>query len=469
MMGRLGRAFVLAATAALSFSGSAAAADPLTLDDVLGSVGRTHPGLEVAERKIDQADGKVLAAQGGFDPTLSIRTKWTPVGYYNQGQVDTLVRQPTPAWGIGAYAGYRVGWGTYPVYKGELQTLSGGEIRAGVEVPLWRNGPIDSRRAGVKRTKIQRAGARYARDATELELERAAAEAYWSWVSAGQSLRISRELLALAERRDAGLNEQAKAGAIERIKIVDNRRLVLDRMTKVVAAERKFATASLELSLFMRDAAQNPVRPGEERVPAKIPEPASPDMASLDDEVDEAVRRRPDAAALETERDAARVDVRLARNQRAPAINLQTFVAKDFGAGPAELGPVEWGAGVVLEVPLPLRKARGELRVAKAALGAVKAKTRGLQDKIGAEVRTAHVALEAAQETITLARAQLGTTEELAEAERIRFREGASDLVIVNLRELAAAEAANQEVAALAEYQRAYADFRVSTGRSPTS
>ena len=44
---------------------------------------------------------------------------------------------------------------------------------------------------------------------------------------------------------------------------------------------------------------------------------------------------------------------------------------------------------------------------------------------------------------------------------------GVSDLVIVNLREIQAADAANLEIDALADYQKARADFMVSTGRSP--
>lgn len=448
-------------------SSAVRAAEPLELQDVLESVEATHPTLESATRDVDEADGLALSARGGFDPTLTIRGRYNPVGYYGNGQVDTMVRQPTPAWGIGVYAGYRLGLGSYPVYKGELQTLSGGELRAGVDVPVWKDGPIDDRRAKIKKSEHALSGARASRDATSLQLAGQAASAYWSWVAAGRRLIIARNLLAIAERRDAGLNEQAVAGAIERIKVVDNRRLVLDRMAKVVEAERAFESAALALSLYYRTGDNEPIRPGEARVPTALPEPVRPDVPSIDTEVAEAVRRRPDVEALSAKRRASDVDVRLAKNQRAPGVNLQGFVAKDFGAGPPELAPVELGVGVVVEMPLPLRKARGDLRAAKAGRASVDAKLRGLHDKIGAEVRTAYVALQAAEQSVLLAREQVSVAQQLAEAERTRFSEGLSDLVIVNLRELAAAEAATQEVDALADYHRAHAQFLVSTGRLP--
>lgn len=444
-------------------------ADPLELETVLASVEATHPTLESAARDVERADGENLSARGGFDPTLTIRGKYTPVGYYQTGEIDTLVRQPTPAWGVGVYAGYRLGLGNYAVYKGDLQTLSGGELRAGLDVPVWRDGPIDKRRAEIRKSNHKLDSARASRDATQLELSGQAAASYWDWVAAGRRLTIARSLLAIAERRDAGLNEQATAGAIERIKVVDNRRLVLDRMAKVVEAERKFETATLKLSLYYRDEDNRPIRPGEERVPPSIPEPTRVDVPSLDREVDQAVRRRPDVEALAAKRRVSDVQVRLATNQRAPKVNVQGFVAKDFGAGPPELAPVELGVGLMVEMPLPLRKARGDLQAAKAERASVDAKMRGLYDEIGAEVRTAYVALQAAEQSVVLAREQVSVAQQLAEAERTRFSEGLSDLVIVNLRELAAAEAATQEVDALADYHRAHAEFLVSTGRPPAS
>lgn len=440
---------------------------PLLLDDVLRSVAVTHPVLEQAERKAEQADAKAFAARGGFDPVLAIRSKWTPIGYYDNGQADATLVQPTPIWGVALFAGYRIGWGTYPIYKGELETLDFGEVRAGVEVPIWKDGPIDSRRAKIRQTKFEAQSADRLQDATALDLSREASYAYWTWVADGQNLAIARELLGIAERRVAGLAEQADAGAIEPIVLVDNRRLVLERQAKVVAAKQKFAKSSLELSLYLRDDELRPILVGEERVPPVFPEPRRPDIDSLEAEVDRALERRPDFAALEAERQAALVGLSLARNQRAPDISLQTFASKDFGPGPQELEPTEWGVGAIFEMPLPLRQARGEFRAAKAAVAAIDAKRRALRDKIAAEIGKAYVALVAARQSVTLAREQVAVADQLAEAERTKLREGVSDLVIVNLREIAAADAATAENEALAEFQRSRADFLVATGRPP--
>jgi len=440
-------------------------ANPLTLGEVLDSVLQTHPQIDGATRSLEATEGEVMAAAGGFDPKLGVKGKWIPFGYYRYGHVDTVVQQPTPLWGLGLYAGYRIGWGDVPAYYGELETQSAGEIRAGVDLPLWKGGRIDKPRARIARAKTLRSEAQSSLSATTLSVQRSAAHAYWDWVAAGQSLAIARELLSVAQERDAALRAQAAEGAIEAIAVVDNRRLMLERQGKVVGAEQKFREAGLALALFLRDSKRRPVPPGEDRLPASMREPELFDVV-LEEEVPAALARRPDLAAYDALREAAAVDVRLARNQVAPEIRLQSYVAKDLGSGPASLDPVEWGTGVFVEMPLPLRTARGELRSAQAKLAGIEAKMRGVRDQVEVEVRRAHVGVQASMQRLELARAQVEAADTLAQGERTRFEEGMSDLVVVNLRELAAASAREDLVRAAAEVQRAQVDFWVATGRA---
>ncbi|HFE46656.1 MAG TPA: hypothetical protein ENJ18_14370, partial [Nannocystis exedens] len=345
----------------------------LGLEEVLASVRATHPDLEAAQWRIDERDGEALAARGGFDPVVSIRGKWAPVGYYPSGQVDALVRQATPIWGISAYAGYRLGLGSYAIYKGELQTLSGGELRAGVNVPLWRDGPIDRRRAKIGETEIKVRAAYAQRSADLLAVERDATKAYWSWVAAGAALRVARELLSIAEARAASLAQQVAAGSLPALMIIDNRRLVLDRGTKAIEAERKFRAATLSLSLFFRDAELQPIRPSEAQLPPAFPAVDLRSLGTVKSAVMQALERRPDVHVLEAAREAAALRIRLTANQRAPAVDLQAFVSKDLGIGPAELSPTELGVALSVEFALPLRQARGEHRAARARGGRVDA------------------------------------------------------------------------------------------------
>lgn len=440
--------------------------DILELAEVLDALLSSDPRLEIAERKREKADGKLMAARGGFDPKLAARGMIQPLSYYQQGYVDVKLSQATPLWGLGVWTGWRLGAGDFAAYDGKLLTADGGELRLGVTLPLWQGGPIDQTRADIAKAKAERERTTAARDAKQLELEAKAAEVYWKWVAAGLKLEIERALLEIAMARDIGLRRQIELGGKEKIVGTDNRRLVLDREARVVSAERTFQAAILELSLFLRDANGDPELAGADRLPLAFPPPVSPPPIDLESEIDGALERRPDLAAGMAEREQAEVEVRLARNLRSPRIDLSSWIAQDLGPGPAELTPFELAAVVELEVPIPLRKGRGTLAAARAELAAVDAQLRFLRDTIAVGVLDAHSALAAAYQRARLAKEQVSLAQTLASAELRRFELGAGDLLLVNLRELAAAKAASEYVEALAAYWAAMAKLEVARGES---
>ena len=174
--------------------------------------------------------------------------------------------------------------------------------------------------------------------------------------------------------------------------------------------------------------------------------------------------RRTCPASVEP-RAAAKVDLRLAKNRVAPEARVSAYLAKDLGDAPPELAPTEFVATATLSMPLALRKARGELRAARAQLASLDAKLRGLQDRIAAEVRLARVDLIAAHDQLELASQQLAVARKLVDAEREKLDQGASDLVFLNIREIASADAARLEVEAILRFHVAHADYLAALGQ----
>jgi cobalt-zinc-cadmium efflux system outer membrane protein len=440
--------------------------DPLSLDDVLASVALHDPRLAAAERSVDIAEGRLLAARGGFDTRARVRGVMAPLGYYENGILDVRLEQPTPLYGLTAWAGWRLGVGEFPVYDGKLETAAGGEVSAGFTLPLWRDGAIDRRRADLQQAKLEHERVAHRRDARALALEAEAAATYWNWVAGGLRLEIERELLELAFARDVGLQRQIELGAIEQMVGADNRRVILAREARVVAAERKFQKAAIELSLFLRDASGEPLLAGAERLPSGLPELPAPIAVDVEAELADALARRPDRAAQLHGREQARVELRLARNQRAPRIDVSSWVAQDLGAAPEYLQPFELSAAIELELPIPLRQARGRMRAAEAELGRIDEELRLLEDQIANDVLDAHSAVAAAYQRAKLAEEQVALVEALAAAEYRRFTLGDGDLLLVNLRELAAADATSERVDAIAEFFIAKARLEVARGES---
>jgi outer membrane protein TolC len=435
---------------------------PLHLQEVLRSVDAHDPRIRQAVERLRKAESKTLAARGAFDPKLKGDAKLVTGAYYDLRSADAELRQPTTLWGSEIYFGYRIGRGLnerWPTYRDD-QTLSGGEVRAGIEVPIWRGGLIDPERAERARAVSLEEAAGQALSTTRLDLELAAAQAYWTWVSAGQGLEVAHGLLQLAEQRDAQLRRRLQAGSIAEFDVVDNERILLERKAWLVAAERAFEKATFALSLFLRDSTGAPVVASAARVPERVAvEPIR--EIEVEQAVNTVLMCHPELEQARAELEATEIDQRLTKNQIAPELKAVFEYSRDLG----ELTQTDldftlpgnvFEAGVQLSMPLLLRRERGRAGVARAEVAEKRATLRFVEDQLRARTRDAASAVEAAQARAALTEEAVDTAAELAEGERRRFEVGSSNLIFVNLREQQAAMARLRyiEASALAEIER---------------
>jgi cobalt-zinc-cadmium efflux system outer membrane protein len=273
LMGSVASVLLLNATRAQS--------QPLQFDEVLSSVTAHDPRIRRAVEEVRRAKGVTTEARGAFDPRIDGDLSLTGGAYYDLRSANAELRQPTSLWGSEIYVGYRVGVSInqrWPTYRSD-QTLSGGELRAGIELPIWRGGVIDEPRAERARAIHLEEAAEEDLSSAALNLELAAAGAYWSWVSAGQKLEVTKALLALAEDRDTQLRRRLAAGSIAEFDVTDNERILLERRAFLVSAQRSFEQAAFGLSLFLRDPAGRSVVPDPSRLPKEAVRSAEPELA----------------------------------------------------------------------------------------------------------------------------------------------------------------------------------------------
>ncbi|MDQ3031614.1 MAG: TolC family protein [Myxococcota bacterium] len=447
----------------------------LELTHVLVSVDRHHPAVEIAEARVRATSGARLSAEGAFDPTLSASAHAAPLGYYSYARADVSLTQATPLWGTSFVAGWRIGRGSgagIPDYYGNYETLDGGELRVGATVPLWRDGPIDSRRAGIARTERAEDAAMLDRDARVLRVQLAGAEAYYRWAAAGLRLAVAQSLLDIADERDAQIAGRVAAGAIAAFEHLENRRAVLERRQAVIAARRAIERTAIQLSLFVRGSDGAPRVASVREVPDAIAIPTSRAQAE-DVLVERALTARPELARYLQLREAARVSIELAENQIAPRIDLSVLGTFDVGGGASgpmqqsQLGMPVLETWLLFSLPLGMREARGRADAARADLDAITAEQELAADQVRIEVRDALSAVRAALDALEIAEQSATVAEAVARGERARFDEGATSLLIVNLREIAAAQARATLIDAQAELAYSLARLRVVTGESP--
>lgn len=440
---------------------SDADAATLELNEVIMSVYATYPLLEAAFFGRNIAQGNYLSAQGNFDLKLKAASENGPTGFYETYRQSFGFDQPIYSGG-NYFGGYRVGRGEFQPWYLERQTNDGGEFKAGLVIPLLRDANIDSRRAELWRTAYGTQLVEPEIKQQLIEFVRQASYAYWDWIAAGQYYEIQRQVLELAVTRNKGLEREVELGSRDPPDLQDNQRLIVSREAMAIDARRKLQQSAAKLSIYYRDPTGEPIIPGPEAM-AAFPSPTLSDELQLESDIQTALANRPELSVLEFLREQLEIDYTEAENNMLPGLDAMAAGSQDVGAPTSskrDKSQFELEAGLYFDMPLQRRKARGKMQATEGKIAQVAAKRRITEDKVAVEVRTVYAAMMAAAERVEKAREAVGLANQMAEIERTKFDNGASDLLAVNLREQQAAEAAVIAVGALLEFHLARADYR---------
>ncbi len=419
----------------------AAFADPLTPEEVALSAAQLSPSVLIAEAKRDQADAKTTEALGGFDTRIEAESKLRPQGYYDGRFGSLTARRALGPLGAEVYGGYRISDGEFPIYEDINFTNQAGEAMVGLAISLLRDREIDSIRFGLTDASLGLAQEELRLLNTRIAVQQAALSAYWEWVAAGQSLMVFEELLAVAEERDRAFRREVTEGARAEIFLTENAQLLARRKGFVESARADFEKAAADLSIFYRDPTGRPIIPTTEDVPSSIDVSETPRETVMMEEI---LSAQPALRALEVALERQDASLRLARNKLLPKLDLAVEAGQDFGAigeGGITRDESEVTAKVTFSVPLARRDARGTLRREEAARAALVQERRLQRDELRAALRKIDVDLRAAETIYALALEEERLAAEMERAERTRFRLGASDFFVVNLREEARADA----------------------------
>lgn len=452
------------ASVCIMFATAAEAAPPLTLGEVLASSQRHAPQVLEAVARTRAAAGRALSADGAFDTLFSVEAKGKVGGPYDGRVIETTVSRPIADWGGTLYSGYRVSGGDFAPYDGALATDPLGEVKVGAVFSLLRDRAIDERRLNQANSRLDVEVAELERLMVAIGVQRRALAAYNAWVVAGLRLRTYQDLLKLARERQAALQRQVELGSRPRIILTEGEQAILRRQTLVARAEQELANAATNLSFFLRDAAGQPAKPDQERLPGALtPVEVAPDQGAI-------AASRPDLRLIDVRIAQATRRLELDRNGLLPRLDLRVEASQDLGGSiPAAFSPrnTELAVGLRLGLPLQQRTASGRIATSRAEIDAARRRRQALEDQIGVDLQRLATDVGATAEIQRLAEEERDRALTMAAAERRRFESGASDLFLVNLREEAAADsdvrridAAFRQIEARAELAAAAMDLK---------
>ena len=470
------RPLLLALSLAFATSGSAAAAQAaaaqtavamttgaLTAEAVLAASARAVPTILEARSQRAAVVAQRLAAEGGFDRTLSQGMRQWVLGDYNGFDADLKLTQPLATLGGDLTAAYRISDGSFPRYETERQTLGGGELSLGLTIPLLQDRTLDDRRFARQDATLAIAEADASLLQTQLDVQHDALVAYWRWVAAGRKLAIFDTLLAIAEERDQAFRAQSAVGDIAEIAVVENQQNLLKRRQLARRAARDFTLAATDLSFFLRDEGGAMKIVDANALPPAFPPIAETEAKLAPARLSAIIEATPTLQALAQKAQRLRLKRNLAQNDLRPELDFSLKLAKDLGQGPRTLNGNDVITGFEFSLPLQRRKARGAQEEAEAALQAVTYRQARETDALRLATLRLQETVAAAADFAALADQEAAAAETLEAAEWVKFREGASSFFILNAREENTADARVRALDAQLAFQQAVADFALVT------
>lgn len=444
-------------------------AETITLEAVLKSVTGQYPPYLIALIERDIAAGRLRQASGAFDLNFRASGSFNPTGYYDGSSGDFVFDQPLPFWGGNVFAGYKISSGSLADYD-KSRTLLDGELRAGIRLNLLRDSTIDARRANLWKARLDQDIADPFIQRQHLDIVRTAMRSYYNWIAMGLRLGVTENLVRIAKDRESAISELAKKGQVAPIVKVDNERLVISRQLTAVQARRRFEAASIELSLFYRDANDDPIIITRHHLPSRFPKSTTPMESKVGPATMAAFTLRPEILRIRLVQEKFGIDRQLAKNNLMPNLDLTASVSENLGPGPyKDRKETESTVGLEFRVPLQRNEAKGRLQTVEAELERLGNDAKFARERIVAEIRDAWSAIRAAHEQIGQTARNVELAVQLEQAEAKRFEQGATDLLALQIREQATFDGRLLEVDAQAEYFRSQADYEAATASKLSS
>lgn len=427
------------------------------LDAVLRQVDRDYPKLTAYRQEVAAVRAKVREKRGAFDPVLSIGTDLlrynspTAPGKASEArQNEAIVEVVTPE-GLKLGVGYRLNQGK--VKSPLSMTGDLGEAFVQLKVPLIRNRGVNDKSIGLAQAALAAEVAEWNFSAFRLDTLEAAAAVYWEYVAARQKKQVAQDLLRLAAERAEALQLRFQAGDLPEVETVEAMTEVKRREGALAKADRDLAKAQLKLELYT--GGQSPATSSLPTLPLEL------DDTGARSWVDTALAQRPELKAAQPLRRSLDAQLRLARNDRMPGLELTLSPGWDSGA--SGIGATS-KIGLLYSAPLRQNTADGRIEETQAKLAKLQADLTLLSQAVQNEVADAVSAVRTSAVRVKAAEQELALARRLEQAERDRFAIGEGTLFLLNQRERGTAEAAVRWIEVLAEHQQAWVALRAAAG-----
>ncbi len=294
--------------------------------------------------------------------------------------------------------------------------------------------------------------------------------AYWNLVFAIENLEVQKRSLRLARELEELNKARVRAGVAAPVEVTQAEAQAAAQLQNVILAEKAIKDAEDQLKLIINI-------PDGGRIWARsiIPADTPPfDVVRVETEasIQEALEKRPEYAEAKLTLQSNDLNLRVARNQLLPSLQLQGSVGLNglndsLGSDYGRLTSgdfTSWSAALVLQYPLGNRSARSGFVQAKLSYDQSTTSLLNLKRQIVSQVREAVRRIEADIRRVEATRAARVLAEEQLRVEQKRLEAGVTTTfnVLSFQRDLAAAQAS--EIQAITTYNQDLANLEFVKG-----
>jgi outer membrane protein TolC len=409
-----------------------------TAESFFSIVIKNHPLAKRANLKPRFGNFTLLKARGGFDPKLSNEIDQK---YYNSSQYYSYLNAglKVPTWfGVELKTGLEMNDGVY--LSQEHNTPQNGLVYVGLSMNLGQGLFIDQRRAELFKAKIYQNSSLCEQRLQLNELVYEAGYAYWNWTLAYFSKEIMKESYLLASDRFEGVKQLAVLGDRPPIDSVEAKIQVQNRETLLRNYETDYYSTSFNLATYLW---------AENQIPLELDSLTSPiELTTIDQEkalllsdyqIDTLVQNHPYLQLNDFKIKSLAIDNRLKKEQLKPTLNINyNLLNEPINSNPyngLSINNYKWG--LTFEMPLLLRKERGDLGLAQLKLQDEQLNYSSNKAYLTFKIKKAVNDYSNSINQLEIITRTLNDSKLLLEAEKQLFVSGESSLFLINARELA--------------------------------
>jgi outer membrane protein TolC len=424
-------------------------------EDFLTLVMNNHPLAKQANLHVQFGEQAVLKAKGGFDPKLYHQFDHKNLQnntYYSLNNAGLKI----PTWyGIEVKTGFESNRGIF--LNPEEKTPTSGLWYGGVAVNLGKGLVIDERRAELFKAKLYQQSTIYEQKLQLNELLYEAGYSYWNWFHAHQSLTVLNDAYNIALERLNAIKRSVELGDRSAIDTVEAWIQVQNRLSMLKNFEATTRTTESKLSSFLWSEKLEPLEIDTLTTPITMDDVTieKPNYLAESDE-HAIIENHPYIQIKNFKIDQLDIEKRLKQEMLKPQLTLHYNILNEpINYNPWNTVSVNnYKMGIGLEMPLFLRKERGDLHLSKLKIQDERLALENNKVTLVTKINVAKIEVENSLMQIEINKKIISDSKLLLDAEKQLFNTGESSLFLINSREITFIQAKLKLIEEIVKYNQ---------------